>query len=210
MFERISNHGKAVEYVDRILDKYPNSPLAVDAAMLGGSSSFQSENYKKALAYYERARELGGRGVVAQVAAGEAADCHLQLRSTEHINEAIKIYRVLAENSAFPALQAQALYKLGSALEQINKNTEALKAYEELLALAAGSDKMRSSAGVASWCALSARSALRIILGTPHLPDGSQRAQRIYRLYSLLELPGSAAELRSYLEEIRTHYNLLD
>ena len=210
VFERISNHGKAVEYVDRILDKYPNSPLAVDAAMLGGSSSFQSENYKKALAYYERARELGGRGVVAQVAAGEAADCHLQLRSIEHINEAIKIYRVLAENSAFPALQAQALYKLGSALEQINKNTEALKAYEELLALAAGSDKMRSSAGVASWCALSARSALRIILGTPHLPDGSQRAQRIYRLYSLLELPGSAAELRSYLEEIRTHYNLLD
>lgn len=210
VFERISNHSKAVEYVDRILDKYPNSPLAVDAAMLGGSSSFQSGNYKKALAYYERARELGGRGVIAQVAAGEAADCHLQLRSPEHIREAIRIYRSITENSEFPALQAQAFYKLGSALEQANRNSEALRAYEELLFLAAGSEKMRRSSGVASWCALSARSALRIILGTPHLPDGSQRAQRIYRLYSLLELPGSAAELRSYLEEIRTHYNLLD
>ena len=69
---------------------------------------------------------------------------------------------------------------------------------------------MRRSSGVAPWCARSARSALRIILGTPHLPDGSQRAQRIYRLYSLLELPGSAAELRNYLDEIRIHYNLLD
>ena len=141
VFERISNHSKTVEYVDRMLDKFPNSPLAVEAAMLGGSSSFQSGNYKKALAYYERARELGGRGVIAQVAAGEAADCHLQLHEPENIKAAIKIYEKLSESSEFPALQAQALYKLGAALEQINKNSEALKAYEELLSLAAGSEK---------------------------------------------------------------------
>lgn len=210
VFERISNHTKAVEYVDRMLDKFPNSPLAVEAAMLGGSSSFQSGNYKKALAYYERARELGGRGVIAQVAAGEAADCHVQLRTPENIKRAVQIYKQLAESSEFPALQAQALYKLGSALEQLNKKSEALNAYEELLSLAAGSEKMRQSSGVAPWCARSARSALRIILGTPHMPDGSQRAQRVQRLYSLLGLPGSAAELRSYLEEIKNHYNLLD
>ena len=147
---------------------------------------------------------------MAQVAAGEAADCHLQLRKKENLQAAVRIYRELADKSEFPALQIQALYKLGIAYEYRNENMKALEAYEELLSLAVGSEKVRQSSGAALWCARGARSALRIILGDSKLPDGSQRAQRIYRLYSLLDLPGSAGELRSYLEEIRKHYNLLD
>ena len=210
LFEKIGNHTKAVEYADRILDKFPNSHLAVDAAMLGGRCSFQSGNYSQALKYYERAGELGGRGVIGLVASGEAADCHLMLRKAENLRSAINIYRKLSDNAQFPALQAQALFKLGSAYEQAGDNMKALQAYEELLSRAVASVKMRQSSGVAPWCSRSAHGALRLILGAPQLPDGSQRAQRICRLYSLLNLPGSSAELNSYLEEIRKHYNLLD
>ena len=210
VLEKMGELDKAVEYVDRLLDKYPNSPFAVEAAMLGGSCSFQKSNYRRALEYYERACELGGRGVMAQVAAGEVADCHLQLKKKENLDAAVKIYRELVEKSEFPTLRVQALCKLGIAYEFRNEPMKALEAYEELLLLAVSSAKVRQSSGVALWCARSARSALRIILSNPHLPDGSQRAQRLYRLYSLLDLPGSSRELRRYLEEIRKHYNLLD
>lgn len=210
IFENMGSHQKALEYVDRLLDKYPASPLAVEAAMLGGSCCFQWGNYRRALEYYERACELGGRGMIAQIAAGEAADCHLMLRNKKNLLSAIRIYRELASRSEFAALQAQALYKLGIAWEYNGDNMKALEAYEELLALAVSSEKMRRSSGVAPWCARAARSALRIILGAPHLPDGSQRAQRVYRFYALLDLPGSSEELKKYLEEIRKHYNLLD
>jgi hypothetical protein len=148
--------------------------------------------------------------VIALVAAGEAADCHVLLRQTENLKTAAEIYRKLADQTDFPALQAQALYKLGAVYEQMQNNLSALQAYEELLALAVASTKIRQSSGAAAWCARSARNALRIVLAMPHLPDGSQRAQRIYRSYALLNLPGSADELRSYLAEIRKHYNLLD
>ena len=210
LFEKIGNHTKAVEYANRILDKFPGSHLAVDAAMLGGRCSFQSGNYRQALKYYERAGELGGRGVIGLVASGEAADCHLMLRNPENLRSAVNIYRKLADNAQFPALQAQALFKLGSAYEQSGDNMKALQAYEELLSRAVASVKMRQSSGVGPWCSRSAHGALRLILGAPELPDGSQRAQRICRLYSLLNLPGSSAELESYLKEIRKHYNLLD
>ena len=210
VLEKMGELDNAVGYVDRLLDKYPNSPFAVEAAMLGGSCSFQKSRYQNALKYYERACELGGRGVMAQVAAGEAADCHLQLKKKENLAAAVKIYRELASKSEFPALRIQALCKLGIAHELSNDPMKALEAYEELLSLAVGSEKVRQSSGVAPWCARSAHSGLRIILSNPHLPDGSQRAQRLYRLYSLLELPGSSGELRHYLEEIRKHYNLLD
>ena len=209
LFEKIGNHTKAVEYANRILDKFPGSHLAVDAAMLGGRCSFQSGNYRQALKYYERAGELGGRGVIGLVASGEAADCHLMLRTPENLRSAVSIYRKLADNGQFPALQAQALFKLGSAYEQTGDNMKALQAYEELLSRAVASVKMRQSSGVGPWCSRSAHSALRLLLGAPVLPDGSQRAQRICRLYSLLNLPGSSAELESYLKEIRKHYNLL-
>jgi tetratricopeptide (TPR) repeat protein len=210
IFEKIGNYSKAIEYVDRILDKTPNSHPGVDAVMLGGRCSFRSGDYRKALKYYERAGELGGRGVIALVAAGEAADCHVLLRQTENLKTAAGIYRKLADQTDFPALQAQALYKLGAVYEQMQDNLNALQAYEELLSLAVASPKVRQSSGAAAWCARSARNALRIVLAMPHLPDGSQRAQRIYYLYALLNLPGSADELRSYLAEIRKHYNLLD
>ena len=210
VLEKMGELDKAVEYVDRLLDKYPNSSVAVEAAMLGGSCSFQKSNYQRALKYYERACELGGRGVMAQVAAGEAADCHLQLKKKENLAAAVKLYRGLAAKSEFPALRIQALCKLGIAYEFKNEPMKALEAYEEMLTLAVSSEKVRQSSGVALWCARGAHSALRIILSNPHLPDGSQRAQRLYRLYSLLDLPGSSGELSRYLEEIRKHYNLLD
>lgn len=208
IFEKIGNFSKAIEYVDRILDKAPNSHPGVDAAMLGGRCSFRSGNYRKALKYYERAGELGGRGVTALVAAGEAADCHIQLRQAENLSAAAGIYRKLADQTDFPALRAQALYKLGAVCEQMKDDLSALKAYEELLALAGGAPKDWRSAG--SWCALSARNALRILLTMPDLPEGSQRAQRICHWYSQLNLPGSEDELLNYLEKIRKHYNLLD
>ena len=208
--ERMGKFELAAGYVDRLLDKYPNSSFAVESAMLGGSCCFQAGDYRSALKYYERACELGGRGLMTQVAAGEAADCHLQLRKKENLTAAIRIYRDLANRSEFPALQIQALYKLAVAYEYDNNNMNALETYEELLTLAVNSEKVRRSSGAALWCAKGARSALRIILGNSNLPDGSQRAQRLYRLYSMLELPGSSGELRRYLEEIRKHYNLLD
>lgn len=210
IFESLGSYDKTLEYVDRLLDKYPNSHLAVESAMLGGSSCFQSGNYQKALKYYERACELGGRGVISQIAAGEAADCHLMLRKKENLQAAVRIYRELATVSEFAPLQAQALYKLGMAWEYSGENLKALNAYEELLAWAVASEKVRRNSGIASWCARAAHSALRIVLGSPNLPDGSQRAQKIYRLYALLDLPGSSTELRNYLDEIRKHYNLLD
>ena len=208
--ERMGKFELAAGYVDRLLDKYPNSSFAVESAMLGGSCCFQAGDYRSALKYYERACELGGRGLMAQVAAGEAADCHLQLRKKENLAAAIRIYRDLANRSEFPALQIQALYKLAVAYEYDNNNMSALETYEELLTLAVNSEKVRRSSGAALWCARGARSALRIILGNSNLPDGSQRAQRLFRLYSMLDLPGSSGELRRYLEEIRKHYNLLD
>ena len=107
-------------------------------------------------------------------------------------------------------MQIQAIYKLAVAYEYSNNGMKALEAYEELLSLAVGSEKIRRSSGAALWCARGTKGALRIILGNSNLPDGSQRAQRVYRLYSLLELPGSDGELRHYLDEIRKHYNLLD
>ena len=210
IFEKMEKFMLATGYVDKLLDKFPNSSLAVESAMLGGSCCFQMGNYARALKYYERACELGGGGVMAQVAAGEAADCHLQLRKKENLAAAIRIYRDLANRSEFPALQIQAIYKLAVAYEYSNNGMKALEAYEELLSLAVGSEKIRRSSGAALWCARGAKGALRIILGNSNLPDGSQRAQRVYRLYSLLELPGSDGELRHYLDEIRKHYNLLD
>jgi TolA-binding protein len=45
VFDRSGNHEQTIEYVDRLLDKYPNSPLAVESAMLGGSSCFRQGNY---------------------------------------------------------------------------------------------------------------------------------------------------------------------
>ena len=148
--------------------------------------------------------------MLSQIAAGEAADCHLMLRKKANLEAAAGIYRELANLSDFPPLQAQALYKLGMTFEYSGDALKALNVYEELLTWAVASEKIRQNSGIALWCARAAHSALKIVLSTPHLPDGSQRAQKIYRLYALLDLPGSSAELRKYLDEIRKHYNLLD
>lgn len=210
VFDRSGNHEQTMEYVDRLLDKYPNSPLAVESAMLGGSSCFRQGNYGRALKYYERACELGGRGVVAQVAAGEAADCHLLLRTKNDLESAIRIYSDLARRSAFPALQVQALYKLGLAFEYSGNELKALKAYDDLLTLAVNSPRIRQSSGAALWCVRAARSALKILMGNSQIPDGSQKAQRIWHLYSRLGLPDTDSELKRNLEEIIQHYNLLE
>ena len=210
IFEKTGDHAGTVSCADRILDKFPGSSAAVGAALSGGGACFRNGDYARALKYYERAGELGGGGVVSLAAAGEAADCHLLLGKSENLAAARKIYRALADKTEFPALRAQALYKLGLACEYSSMNRQALDAYEELLQLAASSEKVRRSTGADAWCARAARSALRIILGTRDMPDGSQRAQRIHLLYSRLEIPGSAGELSRYLSEIQKHYNLLD
>ena len=210
IFDKMGNHEKTMEYVDQLLDKFPNSPLAVEAAMLGGSSCFQRGNYERALKYYERACELGGRGVVAQIASGEAADCHLMLRKKENLAEAIRIYTELSQKPDFPALQIQAFYKLGFAYESGKDIKKALKVYEELLELAVRSEKIRRSSGVAPWCTRAAHAALRILLCNSQLPDGSQRAQRVFHLHSQLALPDSKGVLKKNLDEITQHYNLLE
>ena len=210
IFDKTGNHAGTLACADRILDKFPSSDAAVDAAFFAGASCFRNGDYTRALKYYERAGELGGGGIISLVAAGEAADCHLQLRKPENLAAARKIYRGLADKTEFPAVRTQALFKLGLACEYGKMNRQALDAYEELLQLAVSSPEVRRSAGTGDWCARAARNALRIILGTLDMPDGSQRAQRIYQLYSLLQVPGSMVELNRYLSEIQQHYNLLD
>lgn len=210
IFDETGKYDRTLEYVNRILDKFPSSGEAVDAAFFAGSSCFRHGDYARALTYYERARELGGGGTISLVAAGEAADCHLQLRKPEDLKAAREIYRALADKSENPAMRTQALFKLGLACEYAKMNREAVNAYQELLQLAVDSPDVRKSAGTGDWCARAARNALRIILGTLDMADGSERAQRIYGLYSRLRVEGSEEELRRYLSEINQHYNLLD
>ena len=208
--DKIGNHAGTLACADRILDKFPSSDAAVDAAFFAGASCFRNGDYKRALQFYERAGELGGGGVVSLVAAGEAADCHLQLRSPGDLAAARKIYRNLADKTEYPAMRTQALFKLGLVCEYQKKNRDALDAYEELLTLASRSPAVRQSAGAGNWCARAARNALRIIVSTRDMPDGAQRAQKIYDRYSLLHVPGSEEELDHYRSEINQHYNLLD
>ena len=152
-----------------------------------------------------------GRGGGAQLLIpGRQRGAGMLLRKPENLAAARRIYARLASETEFPALRVQALYKLGLAFEYSSMNMKALEVYEKLLSLAVSSAKIRNSSGVGSWCARAAHSALRIILSAVDMPDGSQRAQRVYQMYSYLALPGSSDELRNYLKEIQKHYNLLD
>lgn|GEM_PF-1635884 len=208
--DKTGKHTGTLEYADRILNKFPSSGEAVDAAFFAGSSCFRNGDYVRALKYYERARELGGGGLVSQVAAGEAADCHLQLRKPEDLEAARKIYRELADKSENPAMRAQALFKLGLACEYAKMNRKAIDAYEELLKLGGDSPEARRSAGIGDWCARAARNALRIILSTRDMPEGNQRAYTIHDLYSKLGLPGSDEEISRYRAELDKIYDPLD
>ena len=201
--------GEAADAARKLLDEFPSSAIAADAALLAGDLLCDLGKYAEARKYFERAKTLRPAGLFGEIADGRLADCCFALssevRNDAELLRAVEIYNRLAENSRFPAVRLQSRFKAGQCREFLGGEAAAIDDYEQVLNYAL---QLRSEGGNPDfiWCSRAAHAAMRLLLNGDR-PDRLQRAARIAARYRGLG-PSAAADtdFRALGEEIRKRY----
>lgn len=207
-----SRPAEALQDVNVLLEKYPTCREAAEANLLGGNILADLGERKSALEYFLRAEKLQPGGLFGEIVSGRIADCSRELYSgsdfdSKLLDDAVKRYLHLAENSANPAIRLQSMYKAGACYGLAGKHDRAAELYEKTLYYAS----LLKSGGVEPdpvWCARAAYAGARAALKKVR-PAKLARALRMLRLYEELSLPSSGEDFDTLRTELRNSYNLL-
>ena len=130
----------AIEYLNRLCEKFPESPVLADAWYLHGDILRSSADFNSAVPFYRKVLEMHPNPVQAAAAHGSIGDCLLAVaaqdpagRKNELLN-AIQSYKTARELPGCPpAFEVMAMYRTGRCLELLGKHQEASEQYRKIL-----------------------------------------------------------------------------
>jgi tetratricopeptide (TPR) repeat protein len=120
-------------WLDRVLDDYPTSPLAPQAARETGAIAEARRQWREAAVAYGAALEIAGDGAGAawiNDVAGASARCHERAGEPDL---ALQTYRRLLDGEPAPEVAANAYYRIGSIQEASGDTAGAAENYAKVL-----------------------------------------------------------------------------
>ncbi|MHB9139979.1 MAG: tetratricopeptide repeat protein, partial [Victivallaceae bacterium] len=136
--ENLSGSSAAMERLQVIFDKYPNSKTMAEALFLAGDITSGKGNYQDAAIYYRKAAQLRPGSELEVASIGRIGDCnYTQYTKTQDIkflNNAIAEYeKILTIKNLYQNIKDQTVYKLGKCYEGLNRDDKALAFFTELI-----------------------------------------------------------------------------
>ena len=205
---------EAIREAEGVLERYPASAVAADAAFLAGDLRFAAMDLAEAKTKLVKAYELRPAGVFGEVAAARVAECDLALyqdaqrpeEGKELLGKAEKEFSRLAREATDPDIRLLSMHKLGRCREYQGDTGAAADAFYRTLLYA--QELRRTGRSFApQWCSRSVQEALLLLSGSDAPPDAQQRAMRIIDAARLLDLPGGAGELENLKNEFNERYS---
>ena len=205
---------EALREAELVLDRYPASTVAADAAFLAGDLRFEAGDLTEAKAKLSKAYELRPAGVFGEAAAARVAECLMaQYQDSQRSEDAQKLLREadkefawLAREATDPDIRLLSMFKLGWCREYLGETAEAVDAFHQTL-LYARELKRAGRPFDPQWCVRGVQEALLLLLhGDDAPPDAMQRAERIIAAAKLLGLSGGDEQLEKLKNEFNERY----
>ena len=207
-----SQPGKAMEALDELSEKYPESKLVADGTFLRGEIHTAKDEYEKAIPFFKKAAAERPNSMLETAAWGRVGDCYLALGwkapDGSNYSEAIKYYnKILEKKNAPESYIDQALYKIGRCEELFGDKGKAILKYRSVIYRR---DLNREMGGITAtsspWFAKAAIAAARIY-DNKNTPEAGEAAIAIYN--TLIKAGVSPAdEFKRKIQEIRKRFKL--
>ena len=195
-----------------LLEKYPDTPEAVEANFLCGNILADLGETNLALTHFKKAEKQRVSGIFAEIISGRIADCSLSLYTGSDfdrhlVEDALKRYLKLAEEAKLPAVKLQSICKAGNCYARMGNHRKAVENYEKTLYFAALLKNNHFQPDPV-WCARAAYGGARAAF-KGRKPEGLVRALRLIRHYEKLDLPGTGEDFGTLCKQLHDAYNLL-
>ena len=130
----------AIEYLTRLYEKFPESPVLADAWYLHGDILRSSSDFNSAVQFYRKVLEMHPNPVQAAAAYGSIGDCLLAVAAQDPVSRknellsAIQSYKSARELPGCPPpFEVMTMYRTGRCLELLGKYQEASEQYRKIL-----------------------------------------------------------------------------
>ncbi len=207
-------NAEAIREAEEVLKRYPDGPVAADAAFLAGDLRFGAGDNDKALELLSRARELRPVGVFGEAAAARLAECRVAVyQENQRPEDGQNLLRAAAEEFArlsreatVPDIRLLSKFKSGWCCEYLGETEAALDAFSEVI-LYAQELKRGGRVFDPKWCFRSVTEALRMLTGSDAPANARQIGTRILENAQSLGLPGGDAQFKVMRDEFEDHFN---
>jgi TolA-binding protein len=201
---------QALQNLEELFKKYPKNNLNAKALFLAGNIASKEGNYSLAKIYYLRAARLRPKSDFEIACLGRIADCNYSLYNntfdTKLLKKAAEGYKeLLDERELNPSVRNQSKYKLGRCYELLDKESNALDMYNELL-YGYQVDTENGIRRKPVWVVKAANAAIRIYLEI-NTADSAQEAIRVYRMLKEMKLK-TGENFDGFIKNIQTKYSL--
>lgn len=201
---------QALKYLEELFTKYPKNNLNANALFLAGNIASREGNYSLAEIYYRRAARLRPKSAFEVACLGRIADCNYSLYNNTFDKKLLKkaadgYKKLLEEKKLPPSIRNQSKYKLARCYELLNKESDALDMYNELLY----DYQVDQESGIKRkpvWVVKAANAAIHIYLEI-NTSESAEEAIRVYRLLKEMKLK-TGENFDGFIKNIQTKYSL--
>ncbi len=127
---------KALEYYSTLAKDHPNSPRLAEARFAQGEVLSELGEFSRAILAFDEVIKNYPTSIWSDLARGRKGDCNFALGADNPIRykEAKAAYQMLLQSATAPAdAKLQAMYKIGRCDEKMDKITDALSKYMEVI-----------------------------------------------------------------------------
>jgi TolA-binding protein len=207
----LSGSAAALELLQVIFDKYPNSKTMADALFLAGDIASGKGNYPDAAIYYRKAAQLRPDSALEIASVGRIGDCnytqYAKTQDTKFLSSAISEYEsILAMKNLNQNIKDQTIYKLGKCYEGLSMDDKALALFTELI-YGYQIDKNNVENKLKPvWTVKAAYAAIMIYMrqGTP---ESASEAIKIYRHLESMHLE-TGEDFKKIISSIKTKFRI--
>jgi len=209
--ETLSGSSAAMQQLQAIFDKYPNSKTMAEALFLAGDITSGKGNYPDAAIYYRKAAQLRPGSALEIASVGRIGDCnytqYTKTQDVKFLNNAITEYEnILSMKNLYQNIKDQTIYKLGKCYEGLNRDDKALAYFTELI-YSYQMDKGNAANKIKPvWTVKAAYAAIMIYMrqGTP---ESAAEAIKIYRHLESMQLE-TGEDFKKIISNIKTKFKI--
>ncbi len=209
--ENLSGSSAAMQLLQEIFEKYPNSKTMADALFLAGNISSANGIYSEAAIYYRKASQLRPGSAIEIASIGRIGDCnytqYTKTQEAKFLNSAIAEYgKIMAMKNLNQNIRDQTLYKIGKCYEGLNQDDKALEFFTELIYGYKIDKKEGQSKLKPVWTVKAAYAAIMIYMrqGTP---ESAAEAIKIYRHLESMQLE-TGEDFRKIISNIKSKFKI--
>ena len=201
---------EGLKHLEDLFKKYPKNNINAKALFLAGNIASREGNYSLAEIYYKRAAKLRPKSPFAIACLGRIADCNYSLYNNTFdkklLEKAATGYKKLLDEKKISAsIRNQSKYKLGRCYELLDKESDALDMYNELL-YGYQVDLENGVKRKPVWVVKAANAAIHIYLEI-NTAGSAEEAIRVYRLLKQMDL-NTGEDFDGFIKNIQTKYSL--